>query len=124
MTKKKKAQIEQRAKLDAKINELTISVSTMDPTNPEYNKYVQALAALTQIRIQMDESNSRIGKDKSVWFDNGIKALGVLGTLFITAVVADRAYAADRSDDILRNKNSLHLCDRLVPPKLLGGGKN
>lgn len=121
-SKKKKAQEEQRKALDEQIVEIATQVKAMKVEDPKYPTYVAVLAQLYKIQEDMDESKARVAKDYSGVFEKGVKALGVIGTLVITGVVAERAYSIDCSDEIPRNKQSMRLSDKLVPPKMLGGG--
>lgn len=118
-SKKKKAQEEQRKALDEQIVDIATQVKAMKVEDPKYPTYVAVLAQLYKIQEGMDESNARIAKDHSEVVGMGIKAVGIIGTLVITGIVAEHAYSIDCNDEIPRNKQSMHLCDRLMPPKRL-----
>lgn len=96
-----------------KIDQLTEELDGMDVTDERYDKTVEAIACLMEMRDKSKESKARAGKDNGSKIGSIISAATGFGTLAIAAVMGSKAYSIDKSDELVKNKNSLGFFNKI-----------
>lgn len=99
--------------IQSKIDRLSEELDQMDVADDRYDKTVEAIAQLMEIRDKSTESKARAGKDNGSRIGSIISAATGFGTLAIAAVMGSKAYAIDKSDELVKNKNSLGFFNKI-----------
>lgn len=99
--------------IQEKIDKLTEELDGLEVTDENYDKTVEAIARLMEVRDKSKESKARAGKDNGSKIGAIISAATGFGTLAIAAVMGSKAYAIDRSDELVKNKNSLGFFNKI-----------
>lgn len=96
-----------------KIDKLTEELDGMEVTDDRYDKTVEAIARLMEMRDKSKESKARAGKDSSSKIGSLVSAVTGFGTLALATVMGSLAYKIDQSDELVKNKNSLGFFNKI-----------
>lgn len=110
--------------IDDEITALEENLKTLPIGDPIRDKTMDELQKLYQIKKTKNEGSkvdSEITKNKHETASNWAKVaggvVGTVGGLWLTAKMGNKAYKIDESDDIVQNKNTMNIFNKIFPPR-------